>query len=99
MSHQCHAVGCREEIPPRLHMCAKHWRIVPRAVQQLLWTHYRPGQEVDKQPSVEYIATAFVSISCVALQEGRTPPRIVGREEVGAGEETAGGVSCISAPK
>ena len=79
MSHQCHAVGCREEIPPRLHMCPKHWRMVPGAVQQLLWKHYRPGQEVDKQPSVEYIATAFVSISCVALQEGRTPPRIVGR--------------------
>jgi len=58
-------------------MCAKHWKMVPRFVQNLIWHHYRKGQEIDKEPSVEYIATAFVSISCVAMQEGRPLPKIL----------------------
>lgn len=77
MSHHCHAVGCSEAVAPRMHMCLKHWRMVPEAVQRLIWKHYREGQEIDKQPSVEYIATAFVSISCVALREGKTLPKIL----------------------
>jgi hypothetical protein len=56
-------------------MCAKHWRMVPRFVQNLIWHYYREGQEIDKNPSTEYICVAFVSISTVALQEGRTLPR------------------------
>ena len=56
-------------------MCLKHWKMVPKAVQDLIWYHYRPGQEIDKQPSVAYIAIAFVSISCVALKEGKNPPK------------------------
>ncbi len=76
MTHQCHAVGCSETVPPAKHMCARHWRMVPEVVQKLIWRHYRQGQEIDKRPSVEYLATAFVSISCVALKEGRTPPSL-----------------------
>jgi hypothetical protein len=74
MSHHCHAVGCEVEVSPKLHMCLKHWRMVPPLVQQLIWKHYRKGQEVDKRPSVEYLATAFVSISCVAMEEGKLLP-------------------------
>ena len=59
-----------------MHMCARHWRMVPAQVQKLVWKHYRRGQEIDKQPSVEYIATAFVSISCVALQESKPLPEL-----------------------
>ena len=75
-NHTCHAEGCDIEVPPRMHMCLPHWRMVPKAVQELIWKHYRPGQEIDKQPSVEYIATAFVSISCVALKEGKELPKL-----------------------
>lgn len=74
MSHHCHAVGCSAEVPPKLHMCPAHWRMVPKAVQKLVWKHYRAGQEVDKNPSIDYLATAFVSISCVALKEGKPLP-------------------------
>ncbi len=76
MNHQCHAVGCTAEVPPKMHMCLKHWRMVPEPVKNLIWKHYRPGQEIDKQPTVEYIMTAFVSISCVALKEGHPLPRL-----------------------
>jgi biotin synthase-related radical SAM superfamily protein len=48
--------------------------MVPKAVQDLIWAHYRRGQEIDKEPSLEYIVTAFVSISCVALKENKPLP-------------------------
>lgn len=76
MSHLCHAEGCGREVPPKMHMCLDHWRMVPKAVQDLIWRHYRPGQEIDKRPTFEYIATAFVSVSCVALKEGRKLPSL-----------------------
>jgi hypothetical protein len=75
MSHRCHAIGCETSVSPKLHMCLRHWRMVPKLVQQLIWTHYREGQEIDKQPSHEYMVTAFVSISCVAMKEGKPVPR------------------------
>ncbi len=74
--HHCHAVDCEEAVPPKMHMCLKHWKMVPKAVQDLIWKHYRPGQENDKRPTVDYIATAFVSISCVALKEGKQLPTL-----------------------
>ena len=74
MPHHCHAVDCEESVPPKMHMCLKHWRMVPKAVQDLIWKHYRSGQEIDKQPSIDYIATAFVSVSCVALKDGKPVP-------------------------
>ena len=74
--HYCHAEGCEVEVPPRMHMCLNHWRMVPKAVQELIWKHYRAGQEIDKRPTIEYIAVAFVSVSCVALKEGRPLPTL-----------------------
>ncbi len=77
--HQCHAIGCSTPVQPKMHMCLKHWRMVPKLVQNLIWKHYRPGQEIDKQPSLDYIVTAFVSISCVALKEGQPLPTMIAR--------------------
>src|ERR1700733_6789312 len=74
--HLCHAVGCNRPIPPSSHMCATHWKMVPRLIQRLIWIHYRKGQEIDKRPSVNYIATAFVSLSCVAFLEGKSLPAL-----------------------
>ena len=78
--HHCHAVDCTAIVPPKLHMCLKHWRMVPKTVQSLIWKHYRPGQEIDKNPSLDYIVTAFVSISCVALKEGKKLPSFGGNK-------------------
>lgn len=76
MSHHCHAIDCDIPVPPKMHMCLKHWRMVPKAVQELIWKHYRHEQEIDKKPTIDYIATAFVSISCVALKEGKPLPTL-----------------------
>lgn len=77
-AHYCHAIGCEIPVEPKMHMCLQHWRMVPKAVQDLIWKHYRRGQEIDKRPSIEYIATAFVSVSCVALKEGKLLPNLNG---------------------
>lgn len=50
--------------------------MVPELVRDLIWKHYRAGQEIDKKPSIEYIAVAFVSISCVASKEGKALPSL-----------------------
>lgn len=76
MVHHCHAVDCNIEVPPKMHMCSAHWRLVPKTVQELIWKHYRPGQEIDKRPTIEYILVAFVSVSCVALREGKALPTL-----------------------
>lgn len=72
--HRCHAVGCETEIPPRLFMCLKHWRMVPKRMQAGVWATYRPGQEITKTPSPAYLQMAGEAIRYVAEREGRPLP-------------------------
>ncbi len=69
--HTCHAKGCEVPVPPRMLMCYWHWRRVPRALQRQVWATYRPGQEVDKRPSEEYLAAMRDAIEAVAAKEGK----------------------------
>lgn len=74
MSHVCHARGCKTPVPPKLLMCRKHWRMVPRKLQAAVWAHYRPGQEVDKRPTTDYLDAADAAIRAVAQKEGLLRP-------------------------
>lgn len=67
--HTCHAKGCPKNIPPKLLMCLRHWRMVPRELQRAVWATYRPGQEVDKRPSEDYLKAARAAIDAVAAKE------------------------------
>lgn len=67
--HTCHARGCTVVVPPRMLMCRSHWRMVPRPLQQDVWAHYRPGQEVDKQPTSAYLDAADAAIKAVFQKE------------------------------
>lgn len=58
MKHMCHAYDCKTQVPPRLFMCIKHWRMVPKLAQGEIWSNYREGQEVRKDPTSEYIKAA-----------------------------------------
>lgn len=70
MKHTCHAVQCPTDVPPKLLMCPKHWRMVPRQLQRNVWSHYRIGQEIDKSPTREYLDAAAAAIRSVAEKEG-----------------------------
>lgn len=56
--HFCHWPGCRETVPPKLFACKPHWYSLPLLIRRAIFQAYRPGQEIDKKPSAEYIAAA-----------------------------------------
>jgi hypothetical protein len=70
-AHTCHATNCTTPVPPRMLMCARHWRMVPKPLQDDVWATYRPGQERTKDPSLEYLNAAFTAIEAVAIREAR----------------------------
>ena len=69
MSHTCHALGCTVEVPERIFMHREHWFMVPKPLRDAIWRHYRPGQEVTKDPSKAYVAAGTAAIAAVALKE------------------------------
>jgi len=38
--------------------CKTHWFALPKGLRDRIWATYRPGQEVTKTPSAEYIQAA-----------------------------------------
>lgn len=71
--HTCHARACTTAVPPRLLMCAKHWRMVPYGLKLQVWATYQPGQErLDGTAPVteEYLAASQEAIDAVAEIEG-----------------------------
>jgi len=69
-THFCHAVNCKSHVPPRLLFCARHWKMVPRKTQVTVWNNYRPGQEIDKKPTLAYLAIQQTAVGEVAEKEG-----------------------------
>ncbi len=67
--HTCHWPGCGKAVPPKLWGCLEHWRRLPKYLRERIWATYRPGQEVDKQPSREYLAAARAVQEWIQLQE------------------------------
>ena len=70
MNHTCHATGCTTPVPPRMFMCKRHWFRLPTHMRDEVWRVYRPGQEVTKDPSPEYVATARAAIRWLEAKEG-----------------------------
>lgn len=75
--HPCHASGCSMEVPPRMLMCRRHWRMVPRSLQDAVWATYVIGQEARKDPTAEYLEAARAAIDYVADREGRAQGRLL----------------------
>jgi len=55
MKHTCHWATCRQEVPPKLWGCKKHWFKLPKRLRDAVWRTYSPGQENRKDPSQEYL--------------------------------------------
>jgi hypothetical protein len=45
--------------------------MVPRRLQADVWNEYEPGQEIRKDPTVEYLDAATAAINAVAAKEGK----------------------------
>jgi hypothetical protein len=72
-AHTCHAEGCDKRVPPRLLMCARHWRMVPYGLKLAVYAEYQPGQEkLDGTafPTDDYLDAAHEAIEAVAEKEG-----------------------------
>lgn len=81
--HTCHARGCTVTVPPRMFMCLRHWRMVPKAMQSAIWATYRPGQERTKDPSPEYLDATTAAVNAVADKERPRDSRAI-RDEIRA---------------
>lgn len=57
-AHTCHWPGCGKRVPPKLWGCKQHWFALPKDIRDRIWATYRPGQEVTKTPSRDYVAAA-----------------------------------------
>ena len=56
--HRCHHPHCRVAVRPSLFACRSHWHALPKSLRDRIWTTYRPGQEITKDPSRAYLAAA-----------------------------------------
>ncbi len=74
MPHTCHAENCSVPVPPKMLMCRLHWYMVPLRLRNAVWREYRPGQEIDKQPSPEYLVVMRAAIDAVAAKEAERAP-------------------------
>lgn len=84
--HTCHWPGCSTAVPPRMWGCQPHWYRLPKALRDRIWQTYRPGQEISKTPSADYIAAAREVQEWIAGQQPATHqvelrPRQVGRTD------------------
>jgi hypothetical protein len=69
MKHACHAIGCEREIAPKLLMCLPHWSALSKPAQRIIWHHYRPGQEIHKDPSALYLLAQGAAVALVAFRD------------------------------
>lgn len=56
--HTCHWPGCDKVVPPAMWGCKTHWFKLPARLRAKIWATYRPGQEITKDPSADYLAVA-----------------------------------------
>lgn len=72
-NHRCYAAGCTRTVPAQLLMCARHWRLVPKAIQKRVWAAYQNGQEqpAGPAPTGEYWAAVKAAVEAVIAAEGK----------------------------
>lgn len=57
-NHECHWPGCGKQVPPAMWGCKTHWFKLPARLRAQVWSTYRPGQEIDMNPSEAYLKVA-----------------------------------------
>ena len=69
MPHTCHAKFCRTVCAPEMFMCSKHWRMVPRRLQQYVCNTYRMQQFVQGPTSRAWLEASANAVRAVAVLE------------------------------
>jgi len=77
--HHCHWPGCRKEVPPAMWGCNTHWFKLPKELRTRIFRAFRPGQEVDQQPSLEYLEVAIEVRRWVQKHHPETPDMFGGK--------------------
>jgi hypothetical protein len=68
--HTCHWPGCGKAVAPSMWGCKRHWFMLPLVLRNKVWAAYRPGQEISKTPSPEYVAVAREVQDWIARNHG-----------------------------
>jgi hypothetical protein len=55
--------------------CKTHWFQLPKYLRDAIWDNYRPGQEITKTPSAEYVDVALQVRRWIA--DNANPPQTV----------------------
>jgi len=55
-----------------MHMCRKHWFMLPVALRFLIIKNYRKGQEIDKRPTRAYVEAVQRTTAWIAEHEALT---------------------------
>lgn len=64
--HTCHAIGCREAVPPKLLMCKRHWEMVPQKIRTAIVVNFNPDQCRGRaRPSLVWLKYAREAINYV----------------------------------
>lgn len=72
-SHTCHATDCTTPVPPVMFMCKRHWFMLPQAMRNAIYSHYRPGQCDDWHITHAYAEAARNAVRYIAAKEGKEP--------------------------
>lgn len=75
MKHTCHWPGCDIAVPPKMWGCKHHWFRLPQRLRARIWATYRPGQEITKDPSPEYMKAAKAVEDWIINESGDFKPR------------------------
>lgn len=67
--HLCHANRCKSICAPSKLMCLRHWKMVPRHLQNAVYDTFKSGQERTKSPSREWVKAARNAINYVYEKE------------------------------
>lgn len=61
-THTCPGPDCKAQVPHSMLMCARHWRQVPRPVQNRLWAAWQDGNGAGTD---EHIAACDAAIAAI----------------------------------
>jgi hypothetical protein len=75
--HHCHWPTCDAKVPPAMWGCKKHWAMLPYNLRGKIWVNFSPGQEIAKNPTTNYIETAYEVLDWIHEHYPETRPKPV----------------------